>query len=394
MTKLVSSAGFFLLAFTSLSISQPVFGPPQNLGSTINSQWYESDPFWDAPRKRLYFVRSSPMTGGEDIFYSDWNDLGWWEVPIPVIAINTGEIEHSPSVSPDGQKLYFVTFNRPGAQNAWDVWVSAWDSSQNNWGTPVELPCPVNTPGTEFSGRIGPDGKTLYLYSTLGNCSFPQQSGLLHSVFDSVNGWAIPQSLGPNINNGRGADYASVTQDSKWLYFDRDAVEGDGTSIFVSPWMETGWGPAFDLRPQIGERAGTPSVIPSGDSLFFATPLLTSLGNRDIFVMTRISTGVAEEGTQLPRGFELYQNHPNPFNAETHIPLFVSASSKGLVSLTVYSILGQPIRQLLKDEAFTGKNIQVWDGRDDLGKEVSSGIYLYVLRVGNERVVKKAVLIR
>lgn len=373
--------------------SQPLFAPPVNLGPKINSAFYEADPFWNGPRKRLYFV--STRDGSEDIWYSDWTDTGWTNAQKLGPQINSsGNIEHSPSVSPDGQKLFYVTFSRPGAQYPWDFWVSTWDSNLNDWGTPVELPCPVNTPGTEFSGKIAPDGRTLYFYSSQGSCDSVQQSGLLFSVFDSLTGWSRPQGLGSNVNTGNGSQYPSITEDSQWLYFDQ--FVSDGKSIFVSPWTGSEWGPAFDLRPQIGGRAGTPSISPSGDSLFFAGSTdLGGFGMADIFLSVQVPTDVSDEKKNLlPTSFELYQNYPNPFNGQTMLSFFASKSLESPVSLTIYNILGKPVRHLLWNSPATGNFEVIWDSRDNSGKEVASGVYLYELRVGNQRVVKKAVIIR
>lgn len=376
-----------VLLLSGVAFSQPQFKPPVNLGPKINSSFYESDPFWDGPRKRLYFV--SARDGSEDLWYSDWTDTGWTDAQKLAPEINTLGAEHSPSVTPDGKKLYFV-------RCCWDILVSEWDSAMTKWGTPTSLPCPVNTPGAEFSGKIAPDSRTLYFFSTHGSCdSFLIQSGLLYSVWDGATGWSQPQSLGPNINTGNFEDYPSVTGNSGLLYFERKV--SDGISIFVSQWTGTSWGPAADLRTQVGGRAGTPSITPSGDSLFFTgSPDLGGFGNGDIFMMELVPTGIEEdkEKSNLPRAFELYQNYPNPFNAQTQISLFISKRVNDEVNLTVYNVLGQPVRRLLENQPAMGKIQVVWDGRDNSGKEVSSGIYLYELRVGNERIVKKAVLIR
>ncbi len=381
----------------TLSFSQPLFNPPANLGPKINSPFYESDPFWDGPRKRLYFVKAGPTTISlsEDIWYADWTDTGWTD-PKPVGGgINTEEIEHSPSVSPDGQKLYYVGFARSGWPDVWDVWVSNWDSNLNDWGPPTNVGCPISTSGVEYSAKIAPDGRTLYFYSTQSTCDTmtPWYSGLVSSVYDFISGWSPPQSLGTNVNALGGEQYPSATADGMWLFFRRPLVSGN--IIVVSPWTGSGWGPAIDLSNQVGGEADAPSVTSSGDSLFLASFFLGGFGNSDVFVVNEMSTGINDEDEAgLPRDFELHQNYPNPFNGETFIPLFVSVSIKGAISFTVYNILGQPIRHLLKDEKITGKTIKVWDGRDNFGKEVGSGIYLYELRVGNQRTVKKMLLLR
>jgi Tol biopolymer transport system component len=115
-----------ILASASTPIfSQPVFRPPENLGAKINSSAHESDPFLTADGKKLFFVQ------GLGIWWSEWTDTGWTEAQILPPPINVGAtFKQSPSLSPDGRKLYYVDSNRGGYH--WDIWVSGWDSLANN----------------------------------------------------------------------------------------------------------------------------------------------------------------------------------------------------------------------------------------------------------------------
>ncbi len=94
-------------------------------------------------------------------------------------------------------------------------------------------------------------------------------------------------------------------------------------------------------------------------------------------------------------GFELSQNHPNPFNPTTSIQYTVS---NGQISqpttLRIYNILGQKVKTLVDDERKPGRYRVVWDGKDDSGSDVSSGIYFYVLEAGESKETRKMVLIQ
>ncbi len=259
---------FFGLAGSVFAQLAPKFMPPVNLGPKINTSMEESDPFLTYDGKKLFFVREG------DIWFANWTDTGWTN-PIklgPQINIAPSG-EYSPSVSPDGKKLYFVVDARAGI--SWDIWVSTWDSLANDWGNPVALGPPVHTPFREFSAKIGADGQHLYFSSGCGFIYVSQWNG---------SSWSTPQLLISNC--GFFANYPSITADGVWLYYDH--YVNDGISTFVRHWMGSAWGPEVDLRPQIGERAVTPSVVASGDSLFFATPALTGFGSRDIWLMQRI----------------------------------------------------------------------------------------------------------
>lgn len=211
VTKSTISAGLFLLAFTSLAIAQPVFAPPVNLGPTINTSAVESDPFWDGPRNRLYFVRDF------DICYAQWNGTSW-DSPIKLgPQINSGPgIEQSPSVSPGGQKLYFVADAKDSY--LWDIWVSTWNSSLDDWETPVNVGYPVNTPNVEFSAHIAPDGQRLFFSSSADPDSlFPFGRCGIYASWWNGSLWSVPQL---QWGCGDEPEYPSVSADGQWLYFD------------------------------------------------------------------------------------------------------------------------------------------------------------------------------
>jgi hypothetical protein len=101
----------------------------------------------------------------------------------------------------------------------------------------------------------------------------------------------------------------------------------------------------------------------------------------------------------LPQGFELSQNYPNPFNPTTTIPFRVWSLAVGVerpchTALKVYNILGQLVRTLVDEGKTPGKYEINWDGNDDSGKEVGSGIYFYQLRTRDYTDTKKMVLLR
>lgn len=93
----------------------------------------------------------------------------------------------------------------------------------------------------------------------------------------------------------------------------------------------------------------------------------------------------------LAHTFSLQQNYPNPFNPETTIPFALKES--GEVSLKVFNTLYQEIRTLLNGEKRTaGVYREVWDGRNQAGAKVASGVYLYRLQVGSQVASKRMIL--
>jgi hypothetical protein len=94
----------------------------------------------------------------------------------------------------------------------------------------------------------------------------------------------------------------------------------------------------------------------------------------------------------MPAVHSLYQNYPNPFNPMTTIRY--SVPRPGAVTLTVYDIHGRKVRSLLSGEQKAGGYSTLWDGRDDGGRRVASGVYFYRLAAEGFTQSRKLVVLR
>ncbi|MBN2413205.1 T9SS type A sorting domain-containing protein [candidate division KSB1 bacterium] len=99
-----------------------------------------------------------------------------------------------------------------------------------------------------------------------------------------------------------------------------------------------------------------------------------------------------DESLLTANGFTLAQNYPNPFNSGTRISFELDAN--GFVNVTVYNRMGQKIRELADNTFTAGTHHLFWDGADETGKEVASGLYFYILKIGKQKAVKKMVYVR
>ena len=102
------------------------------------------------------------------------------------------------------------------------------------------------------------------------------------------------------------------------------------------------------------------------------------------------ATAIAAETTTPPSAFTLGANYPNPFNPATTIPLAVPAEA-GDVDVTIYNVLGQPVRQVWTGPLVAGEHRLAWDGRDAQGQPVAAGVYVYRLQVGEQTRIRKMV---
>lgn len=105
-----------------------------------------------------------------------------------------------------------------------------------------------------------------------------------------------------------------------------------------------------------------------------------------------IATGVEDGSPIVPTVFELGQNYPNPFNPETVIQYSIAKS--GMVELTVYNLLGQNVRRLVDKLQPAGAYEMKWDGRDDSGKRLGNGVYIYRLKSAELTQTKKMILLQ
>jgi C1A family cysteine protease len=103
-------------------------------------------------------------------------------------------------------------------------------------------------------------------------------------------------------------------------------------------------------------------------------------------------TGVSETEEEKEFTFSLAQNFPNPFNPNTSIQFSLPVS--GRVSLKIYNLSGQEVRTLIDEDKRKGEYEVLWDGKDNSGKNVASGIYFYHIRAKNFAETKKMVLLK
>jgi spore coat protein A len=88
----------------------------------------------------------------------------------------------------------------------------------------------------------------------------------------------------------------------------------------------------------------------------------------------------------------LEQNHPNPFNPTTRIAFSLPEAT--FAELTVFNVAGQQVRALGSSRYAAGRTVVTWDGKDDSGANVATGVYFYRLRAGNAERIRKMVMMK
>ena len=113
-----------------------------------------------------------------------------------------------------------------------------------------------------------------------------------------------------------------------------------------------------------------------------------------VFVLSDTVVTSVNNRANPPDKFSLYQNYPNPFNPTTTIKYSVGNSGVINVKLVIYNILGQRVKTLVNDAKSPGQYSAIWNGRNDAGVEVSSGVYLYLFKAGDFVETKKMIFLK
>lgn len=161
-------------------------------------------------------------------------------------------------------------------------------------------------------------------------------------------------------------------------------------------WTNNG---SFDHTSTSDSGVWNSGTIPSGSSFTrqFSTPgsfpyhcaIHTTMQATVIVSPTSVGDG---NSSNFPRDYSLNQNFPNPFNSFTRISFYLPKN--GNVKLEVYNILGQKIRTLLEKVEEPGPKTLFWDGTDDRGLNVPTGIYFYRLTAQDFVDTKKMVYLK
>ncbi len=111
-------------------------------------------------------------------------------------------------------------------------------------------------------------------------------------------------------------------------------------------------------------------------------------------VLPALTVSVDRAADQTVSRFALEQNYPNPFNSTTAIRYCLTESRPTPTSVKILNLLGQEVRTLIDQPQSAGEYQVVWDGLDNSGRPVASGVYLYAIESGKFSALKKMVLIK
>ncbi|NOY88814.1 MAG: T9SS type A sorting domain-containing protein [FCB group bacterium] len=263
-------------------------------------------------------------------------------------------------------------------KNGDSLWTTTYGGNRSDLGYCVEN---TRDGGFIFAGATVPDGAgyyDAYLVKTdpSGNIEWEQTYGgnkeeRAYSVLEEPNG--------NFIFTGKTDSYNSFTN----IYL----VETDPIGNIV--WSKYYGGSKTDEGHTIVED-NQQNYLLAGYSYSYSS------GGSDVYLMKikgSQTTDVNEPiDPSIPSGFKLSQNYPNPFNMSTTIEYTLPTKSR--VTITIYNILGQIVKEWSTNSLPAGSYRYTWEGKNERGYEVSSGVYLYRLQAGIFTRVKKMVLLK
>jgi uncharacterized delta-60 repeat protein len=322
--------------------------------------------------------------------------------------------------APNGDTLWLRRYKGPGGGYD-EAYALALDAAGNIYVT-----------GYSYGSETGPDYATIKYYPN-GDTAWLRKYDGPASGDDKAKAIAVDDSgyiyvTGYSDSTGSFQDYATIKYDSSgnmvWVRryngppgngTDRAlalAIDGNsnvyvtGTSGGGPSGMDyatikyyangdTAWVKRYNGPVNSSDYAQAIAVDDSGNA--YVTGYIDGGTTNDDYCTIKYAKAVSgvEEETgerEKPLDFALSQNYPNPFNPSTKIDF--TLKKPGFVTLQIYDILGRKVKTLVSEELSSGYKSVTWNGKNDAGKEVASGIYFYQLKSGDLSEPKKMLLLK
>ncbi len=222
------------------------WGEPVNLGPSVNTSASEGYPSISADGLTLFFsemfasTRSRPLRpggrGGQDLWMTTRATTeDDWGTPVNLgPVVNSAADERCPCISADGLSLYFGS-NRPGGSGTLDLWVSTRPDTGSDWTTPVNLGSAINSSDDDSDPSLSPDGLTLF-FASWGRPEGFGSHDLYVATRASINDpWNPAVNLGRPVSSSSGDGCPCFWAGGPTLFFIRYGGQASGFDFWQLP---------------------------------------------------------------------------------------------------------------------------------------------------------------
>ena len=256
---------------------------------------------------------------------------------------------------------------------------------------------------------------TLWVVSPEGGGFFDLNTAFVAANFTDLQVQEIVPPTDQNKDDLRGGTVADGNNDGNLEIY---ISSRDLTSIFATEWIGDPGGDVTDplnyqttvvynskdLTPDLNVQFSQVHVLdldgdgPNHMDMVVSSPngehqgLESSLHVLEFNASDQPVSVAIRNPNVIPKTYALRQNYPNPFNPSTNIVYELPVAAQ--VELEIYNVLGQKIRTLVNEEQPVGLYQVQWDGTDDYGVKVSTGVYVVVFKAGQFRESRKMMLLK
>ena len=288
------------------------WSPPVSLSPGINTADNEGTASLSADGRLIVFTACQGRKGfgSCDLYLSRKTGADWSTPENLGPTVNTRYYESQPSLSADGRRLYFVS-DRPGGKGRRDIWRSDLDAT-GNWHEPVNIGGPVNTPFNEASPFIHANGQSLFFASD-GHVGLGGYDLFIADSLASTGpntGWSAPTNLGYPINSSEDQASLFVAANGSRAYYSFEEQK-DGVSQKSRLYT-------FDLPESLRERVKPVSFLKGivvdsrSKKPLAATVELIDLKTNQVVSRVQTDTSTGQYTAVLPSGgdYALYVSTP------------------------------------------------------------------------------------
>jgi Concanavalin A-like lectin/glucanases superfamily/WD40-like Beta Propeller Repeat len=265
-----------------------LFGEPTNLGPGINSNYSDGVGPMSADGLELYISSGRPP--GTETYWDIWimtraTTNEDWGTPVRLDApLNTPQTDYPTCLSADGLELY-IGSTRPGGSGGEDIWVARRESVQSSWGPPENLGTVINSSGHDFCWSISHDGLELHMNSGRPG-GFGDQDLYVARRTTKDDPWQRPVNLGQTLNSSATEWFPNILADGRILIFSSNRASWTGAMGEEDIWIATRAtsGEAWGIPTNIGSPVNSsfrdsPSTVSSdGSALYFSSARPGGLG--------------------------------------------------------------------------------------------------------------------